>query len=212
MRTIIFIAVLLVPVSASAEALLMELHHYNDSGDNSCGGQPGDNTTGCASLFFGAESRDGLGISARFAEQLNGTHLGIERALNDPVELAAFNYTLKLPDSAVRVSTAPRTGVIGVVLFTPDQLWDDGITFGQFSIIRYVPRLGIGLSGYQLTNITHTLDMFSVVNRTAVKAGQVIRIYGEQVPEPAAWLLLTMGAWACVHCFHRKRFAWSMRK
>lgn len=66
----------------------------------------------------------------------------------------------------------------------------------NWEITRHVPRLGLGLQGYDLTDITHTIDKieyYQQANRFYSRQEHTIRLFGEPIPEPG-FLLLT------VHC------------
>src|SRR6476620_11318694 len=122
MRTFILAIALLAPTSARAEVLLMELHHYVGSGSNSCG-STSDITSGCANLYLQAS---GGGNDGNFFDRFLASEVGVTKALNDSSQLAGFDAALKLPDSRLEFSTAGSSGA-GVLLFKPDQLWDDSI-------------------------------------------------------------------------------------
>src|SRR5688572_25141745 len=127
MRIAFALVVLFVVTSATrlalAEQLLMEVHHANQSGFNSCGGLPGDNTSGCAALGLSGFSNNG--VSANFNSHLSTPDVWIPRSLNDPAVLANFEQLLSDPIAVIDVSTAGFTGVVGVVRFSPDDLWGD---------------------------------------------------------------------------------------
>jgi hypothetical protein len=71
----------------------------------------------------------------------------------------------------------------------------------QLSWNRHAPVLGPNLSGYDITEITLTVDRFDVITITPSNPpvgshrGQLtFRVFGEVVPEPATWMLLTVAA------------------
>ncbi|HEY3394871.1 MAG TPA: hypothetical protein VGK58_19360 [Lacipirellulaceae bacterium] len=80
-----------------------------------------------------------------------------------------------------------------------DSLWSD--TVPRTAITRHVQRLGNGLFGYDLTDVTQTIDRLTygvssgTQPRPNVDHQHTIRLYGEpiSVPEPAAWLLVLLG-------------------
>lgn len=70
-----------------------------------------------------------------------------------------------------------------------DNLLTNGWRFGP--IVRSVPRLGPGLQGYHVGEITVTVDSFTSIDHPTnpdwyIHGGQhTIRIYGNMIPEPA---------------------------
>jgi hypothetical protein len=56
------------------------------------------------------------------------------------------------------------------------------------TVTTHVPRRGPALIGYQIDGATVTIDQAEYGNGYSA-AGFTVRLYGEQVPEPASWLL-----------------------
>jgi hypothetical protein len=81
------------------------------------------------------------------------------------------------------------------VLSSVDNIWD--MPFGTYTTTPHVPRLGHGLTGYNLTRVTHTIEQLDYFTRPGPSGGptaeirQTISLYGEPIPEPASILLLT---------------------
>jgi hypothetical protein len=79
----------------------------------------------------------------------------------------------------------------------------------DWEISRHVPRRGHGLTGYDLTNVTQTIDRLEYVRSgddIFADQAQTIRFYGEVVPEPGLnCLLLT----AHVMCLITRRWRYS---
>jgi hypothetical protein len=73
-----------------------------------------------------------------------------------------------------------------------DTIWTIDVSY--WIEARHVPRLGVGLTGYDLTRVSHTIDS---INYHTVSGAQgifsththTVRLYGVAVPEPSCWLL-----------------------
>jgi hypothetical protein len=82
------------------------------------------------------------------------------------------------------------------VLADADQLWN--MPFGTYTTTVHAPRLGYGLTGYNLTRVAHTVSIGYFINPGGPSAGptaqirQTIALYGEVVPEPASFGLLVV--------------------
>jgi hypothetical protein len=74
-----------------------------------------------------------------------------------------------------------------------DELWRTDWPPTRQVFTHYVPRLGPGLTGYDVSAVSHTIDSFTYEGGRSIYAVTKtrIRIYGEplRVPEPASWLL-----------------------
>ena len=82
----------------------------------------------------------------------------------------------------------------GVVSGDVDDLWDSDTR--NFYVTTHVPRVGPGLSGYFITDITQTIDHLDWTTHAGnvnLFQQQTIRIYGDVVPEPFSWTLLLVG-------------------
>jgi hypothetical protein len=111
---------------------------------------------------------------------------GIEEALTNRGHFAIDNAYTAPPQS-----------------FPADLIWT--LDRSDWEIDRHVPRLGVGLAGYDLTSITQTIDALSyrqVGNGIFSTQRQTIRLFGEPIPEPGCLLLIAqvaslMGALRC---------------
>jgi hypothetical protein len=76
-------------------------------------------------------------------------------------------------------------------------------------VIRYVPALGLNLSGYTISSITQTLNSLEVTQQSSsrfrLNAFSTFYIYGAVVPEPSALVLLVLGhcLWHWILLFRR---------
>jgi hypothetical protein len=61
----------------------------------------------------------------------------------------------------------------------------------------FVPQVGPNFSGYRITGVEQTIDGMSVrqLNPSTFLywGAKTIRIFGEQIPEPATWMVLAAG-------------------
>jgi hypothetical protein len=77
-----------------------------------------------------------------------------------------------------------------------DDLWQSGMVV-DISLTQFVPRLGFGLTGYELTSVTQTIDRIEYrttgINAHVADQEQTIRLYGHAIPEPSAFVLLLSG-------------------
>jgi hypothetical protein len=70
-----------------------------------------------------------------------------------------------------------------------------GTTGGFVTVTRVAPNLGPNLSRYVLTDLTQTIDEVTitpVADRYNRSGAHTVRIYGEAIPEPATFLLISM--------------------
>lgn len=133
-------------------------------------------------------------VGAVFRYEMEPANLGT--TITVPSEMVSdFDDFLKLP-------TAYFYTDIGFSSFNGEGYLDDLLTNGwtRGPIVRHVPRLGPGLVGYDVTEITVTVDsltLFKAPNNPDlyVHGGQhTIRIYGNALPEPAAAALAAVAA------------------
>ena len=83
----------------------------------------------------------------------------------------------------------------------PRTIYSAALTYGSQidvpSVARIAPVLGKNLSGYELSNITQTIDSIDVTaiaaNRFSIRADHTIRIFGQTIPEPGAVDLFVLG-------------------
>jgi hypothetical protein len=75
----------------------------------------------------------------------------------------------------------------------PDELWQTGLIV-DISIRQFVPRIGYGVTGYDLTSVTQTIDRIDYrttgINSHVAEQEQTIRLYGHVIPEPSLFVLL----------------------
>jgi hypothetical protein len=72
----------------------------------------------------------------------------------------------------------------------------------------FIPQLGPNFSGYHITGVEQTIEGLSVRERFPGEfvywGAQTIRIFGEQIPEPASWLVATSCLPILCYCRSRK--------
>jgi hypothetical protein len=77
-----------------------------------------------------------------------------------------------------------------------DAIWEPAPI--DWVINLHVPRLGHGLTGYDLTSITQTIHGLSYIQSGGdiyADQTQIIRFYGEVIPEPTCLILIAQIAW-----------------
>jgi hypothetical protein len=70
----------------------------------------------------------------------------------------------------------------------PDDLFWNFPPNEHTQVTMHVPRRGYGLIGYSISEITTTIEQAEYGDGYAA-ARYTVRLYGEQIPEPASWLL-----------------------
>jgi hypothetical protein len=105
-----------------------------------------------------------------------------------PVNVDAFEAALSVPTGEFGIITSNTSpGPAG----DADDLWhsDPQGFFRQFA-----PRLGVGLTGYDLTDVTQTIDHIEYrttgANTHVALQEQTFRFYGQPIPEPQSAVLL----------------------
>jgi hypothetical protein len=86
--------------------------------------------------------------------------------------------------------------------FTPfahsaDELWRTDWEHSDITIQQFVPRLGHGLNGYELTAMTQTIDRIEYIQAGRdinALVEHTIRLYGLGIPEPTTSILLLLCA------------------
>jgi hypothetical protein len=116
-----------------------------------------------------------------------------------PENVEAFEAALSLATgefSIITSNTSPTGG-------RADGLWQSD-SRGFFR--QFVPRLGVGLTGYHLTALTQTIDRIQYFPGITVNSQQeqTIRIYGQAIPEPSSIASLVF-LHGLVVSFHRTR-------
>jgi hypothetical protein len=100
----------------------------------------------------------------------------------EPATVELFETHFQAPSGRFAFDDGPTTPTNLLV----DQLWSVPTSIAASTI--HVPRLGHGLTGYNLTSITQTLDALTYrMSGTDIisESTQTIRLYGQAVPEPA---------------------------
>jgi hypothetical protein len=123
-----------------------------------------------------------------FGGDYNDSHEGV--TFEAPLgKVADFETAFTAPTGRFWIADQSNTpGALNV-----DDIWNPP---SGALITVFVPRLGHGLTGYNLTRVTHTIDQFDYFTVPGPSGGpraeirQTIAIYGEPVPEPAVIGLL----------------------
>lgn len=98
-----------------------------------------------------------------------------------------------LTNSSCQLNFITSDEFAGKVDILPDGFWTwtNPPGFTQ-KIFTFVPQLGPGFTGYQITNITQTINNANLTFSNGSYHGnikQTVRFYGEAVPEPTACML-----------------------
>jgi hypothetical protein len=121
-------------------------------------------------------------------------------------QVALMNLHFRHPNAQLLIAEmSPAGNAVG----TADDIWS-GFLEPEFDfsgnaaiVTTHVPRRGVGLTGYNLTRITQTIDEFSLVQQGRyyiADLAQTIRIYGDVIPEPSSWMLVTVAGFAWLLC------------
>jgi hypothetical protein len=86
----------------------------------------------------------------------------------------------------------------------PSSVLTNGSLTNNPQVIRHVPALGPNLVGYEISNITQTLNNLEIIQQSATRylltANSTFHVYGVAIPEPSTLVLL-----AIAHCTLRVR-------
>jgi hypothetical protein len=180
MRYTLALACLLVATPAAAEPrLLLELTEHGSGMSNA--GQPG--WLYFAAGLTGAEW-DGR---AEIQGQFTTSDVGIARSAS-AAQVALFQDWLRHPDARFLMHVGTGGGPSGNSV---DELWRTDWTPGWRTFTAHVPRLGIGLDGYNVTGLTQTLDYLNYTgggpSGPYINLAQTLRIYGEEMPPPTQY-------------------------
>jgi hypothetical protein len=169
-------------VSADAHAqprLLVELHKQGFQMPVSAGSP--------VTLEFITEVTDHT-TRTIFAGTYTDTDEGM--AFEAPADLVErFETALSAPRGQFAITGGGSTP-IGV---DADSIWNPA---SGYMPTAHVPRLGHGLTGYNLTRVTRTIDQLDYFIQPGPSGGptaeirQTISLYGEPIPEPASIVLL----------------------
>jgi hypothetical protein len=108
-----------------------------------------------------------------------------------------------LNDFNVVLGSSMTIGLTTQITQSPRTIYSGSFTHGTMndvpSVKRFVPVLGENLSGYRVTNITQTIDAFTVTPLPSprydrIHAEQTIHIFGYAVPEANAAVLFAAGS------------------
>jgi hypothetical protein len=120
----------------------------------------------------------------------------------DPATVSNFDRILTDPsfprivDSGLGIAPLPREALVQEFFDGP--FMDDFPSMPipesfQFIMKAFVPQLGPNFSGYHIRAVHQTIEGMTIrqVNPTTFLywGAQTIRIFGEQIPEPATWLI-----------------------
>jgi hypothetical protein len=189
MRTTILIASLLLPLSARAETLLVEIHQTGHEFDASSS----------ASFNFLA-----FGLDPPVSWHLERTPADVGSTFEaSPDVVNNIGAHFAHPGATFEIDGLNEVG--GSV----DLIWTGSIPVKIGSPVpatatTFVPRIGFGLTGYSLTRVTETLDSYTLDTSQRYWIGdtsQTYRLYGDvAVPEPSTLLIALCGlAWAAVY-------------
>jgi hypothetical protein len=166
--------------STAAPSLLVEIHNTGlmnlTSGQPEMGFSFNVGVQGSQWLFFATQADVGKTFSA-------------------PTELLPlYNQRLMSDELAFVYLTCCETNQHGIVI---PPLHNQNIIDGFISAVRLAPSLGPNLSGYRITDITQTIDDITITHVADIRynrsGAHTIRIYGEPVPEPTAFVLGLLG-------------------
>jgi hypothetical protein len=109
-----------------------------------------------------------------------------------PVDLVArFEAALKAPTGMFALIDGGHTPV-GT---SADSIWN--MPFGTYTTTVHAPRLGHGLTGYNLARVAHTVSIGYIITPgpsggPTAEIRQTIALWGEPVPEPGTVALLVV--------------------
>jgi hypothetical protein len=116
-----------------------------------------------------------------------------------PENVEAFEIALSAPTGEfglITSNTSPGGG-------SADELWRTDL---PDNLRQFVPRLGVGLTGYDLTAVTQTIDKIDYrttgINTHVALQEQTFRLFGQPIPEPSSAVLLFV-LHGCVVSFWR---------
>ncbi|HEY3395667.1 MAG TPA: hypothetical protein VGK58_23395 [Lacipirellulaceae bacterium] len=169
---------------ASGETLLIEIHQRGSSfGSLSNVGDP-------LHMAFTARAAPG---SAEFTLEgwYDSDDVGMTfHATRDVVSGMQVSLSQPSGDFWLDIHSQPRGAHHADELWRTD--WDPLLS--DIRIQQFVPRLGVGLSGYDLSAVTQTVDLIRYTiggaNTVTSEQEQTIRLYGTPVPEPASVILM----------------------
>jgi hypothetical protein len=115
-----------------------------------------------------------------------------------PENVEAFQAALSLPTGEYGIITSNHVAGGG----DADELWRTDL---PDYLRQFVPRLGVGFTGYDLTAVTQTIDRIEYQPGITITSQQeqTIRIYGQVIPEPSSVMLLILHV--CVIVFRDSR-------
>ena len=178
-------------------ALLIEIHHVGSNSNISFVGQP---------LH--------MAFIARIAPGMNSVELDGTYDVDDVG--MTFHATPEVVD-AIEFALSQPTGrfALDISSFAPgshpvDELWqtDWNPKLSDIAIRQFVPRIGLGLSGYDLTAVTQTVDKIEYLmsgRQIHSFQEQTIRFYGEVIPEPSSMMLILVHGLVCCAAYGRYR-------
>jgi hypothetical protein len=184
MTRLLAILPLVIPLTADA-ALLMELKQQG--GGNVSQSQVG----GPIAMEFSVGPIGNWDARASLEGQFTTAQVGMTFSAT-PTEVELFDQWLTYSDALFLMHVGSGGGPGGDLI---DELWrtDWPPDFRVFT--TYVPRLGVGLAGYRVTEVTQTIDQLEYYMPPgslfpASRQAMTVRIYGHVVPEPVSALLL----------------------
>jgi hypothetical protein len=168
----------LVVAEARAEPmLLIEIHDIGSSTNISYVGVP-------IYIAFKANGGNGNPPNAILEGLYDSDDVGMTFHAT-PQNVEAFQAALSMATGEFILITSNHVASGG----DADELWR---TDRPESLRQFVPRLGVGLSGYDLTAVTQTIDRIEYFPGLTINSQQqqTIRIYGQVIPEPSSLVLL----------------------
>lgn len=175
--------------------LLLEIHQMGSSSNLSFIGQP-------LYMAFVVHSMPGQ-ISVGPAGAYDPDDVGMTfNATPEQVDAVEFHLSQPTGRFILDISSfAARTHLA-------DELWRTNWDpqSSDINVQQFVPRFGLGLTGFDLTAVTQTVDRieyFMLGRDINSQQEQTIRIYGQPIPEPASVFLAVLHSLVCCATYGR---------
>lgn len=200
MKRSFFVLLVLLPASiCPADTLLLELFHIGKQSD-----------VGARRTAYATFGTSEASISGSFTSEQTGTVI----ATATPAQLAKW----RSPFSGLQGEQRWEFYILDDLMAGyPNDLWTADSIGGVFGSTAFVPQLGFGLDGYNLTRAEIEAGRVSTLivesphhsPYVTLEATAKLKVYGDiapaEVPEPATALLLLCGT-MCAALLHRVRY------